>query len=514
MFVSYHKVLASSNAPDLEKYAAHVMVLPAPAAKDATLESQLAKVPKTATKGLLSFAKRTEFKAKAGDVLVFDVTPEQRQVVAIMPRKKSFVWHLKWARQVVEALTKAATKNALLDLRSVSGGQALAVTDAFISAAGAAAFEGPKYATPKKDDKKKKDDKPKSPIATDIFAPGADAAAIDAKAKHAAALTVGTNLVRRLALMAGNDLNCKNYVALATKMAKDSGLQTKFYSMAELKKMKAGAFLAVAQGSDHEDGGILKISYAAKAKKGKGPGAGKLVNFVGKGITFDTGGVNVKPGTYMYGMNGDMAGSAVALALVLVAAEEGWSCDVNSYLAITDNAVGSKAFRPNDVVTALSGKTIEVMHTDAEGRMILADTLHLASQDKPDLMMDFATLTGSCVRAIGTTFSGVFSNRARLNGPAIRAGRASGERVWPFPLDADYADCLKSEIADTKQCRLSGGADHIEASMFLKGFVGKDVPWIHVDLSAIEHEGGLGHVGKTQTGFGVRFADAFVRSVL
>ncbi len=509
MPVHYHKILTTSNAPDLAKYAAHVIVLPVPTSKTATLEAMVGKLPKTTTKGLLSFAKRIDFKPKAGELFSFDISPEQRLVVALVPKKISMMWHLKWARQIVEALTKAQTKTALLDLRELNATDALRATDAFISAAGAAAFVGPKYANTKKT--KPKADKPKTPISTDIYAPKTDTATLEHRAAHAAALTAGTNLVRRLTSMAGNDLNCKNYVQLAIAMAKDAGLKTHFYSMNDLKKMRAGAFLAVAQGSDHEDGGILRVSYISKAGKSR---SAKLVNYVGKGITFDTGGVNVKPGTYMLGMNGDMAGSAVALALVLLAAQEQWPIHVNAYLAITDNAVGSRAFRPNDVVTALSGKTIEVIHTDAEGRMILADTLHLAAQDKPDLMLDFATLTGSCVRAIGTNYSGVFANRLRLHRSAIKAGKLSGERVWPFPMDADYGDCLKSDIADIKQCRITGGPDHIEAAIFLKGFVGKDVPWLHVDLSAIENEGGLGHVDKTVTGFGVRFADAFTRLVL
>jgi leucyl aminopeptidase len=213
----------------------------------------------------------------------------------------------------------------------------------------------------------------------------------------------------------------------------------------------------------------------------------------------------------MLGMHGDMAGSAVALAVMNVATIEQWPIKVTAYLAIADNLIGPKSYKPNDVVTSMKGTTIEIIDTDAEGRMVLADTLHLASLAKPSLMMDFATLTGACIRAVGTTYSGVFTNREELHVDLIKAGRKSGERVWPFPMDKDFAECLESSVADYKQCREKGGVDHIEAAQFLMHFAGDHAPWVHVDLSAIEHAGGLAHVPTDDTGFGVRFATTFLR---
>jgi len=319
--------------------------------------------------------------------------------------------------------------------------------------------------------------------------------------------TRATNLVRHLTSRTANDLDCANYVKDATKLAKAHGLKTEFYGERELAKLKAGAFLAVSQGSSHRDAGILKISYRPTSPKK----SARAVALVGKGITFDTGGVNVKTGTYMYGMHGDMAGSAVALALTLLASEQQWQFPVTAYLAIADNAISNIAYRPNEVVTSMSGRTIEIVHTDAEGRMVLADTLCLASKDEPAIILDFATLTGACVRAIGTTYCGAFTNNIKLNKHIIKAGRRSGERVWPFPMDSDFAESLKSEVADTKQCRLTGGVDHIEAAMFLKEFVGKGIDWVHTDMSAIEHDGGLAHIGDKVTGIGVRYAVELLR---
>ena len=203
--------------------------------------------------------------------------------------------------------------------------------------------------------------------------------------------------------------------------------------------------------------------------------------------------------------------ACLAVGLFKLAVKEKWTHKVSCYLAISDNSIGDEAYRPNDVVTSLKGKTIEVVHTDAEGRMVLADTLHLASQDKPDLMMDFATLTGACVGAIGTTYSGAFTNRDEFHSLIVEAGKRSGERAWTFPLDDDFGECLKSDIADIKQCRLKGGVDHIEAAYFLREFVAKDVPWIHMDLASSGNSGGLAHVPTDCTGFGVRLCSQIIK---
>jgi leucyl aminopeptidase len=156
------------------------------------------------------------------------------------------------------------------------------------------------------------------------------------------------------------------------------------------------------------------------------------------------------------------------------------------------------------LVTAVDGTTIQVIHTDAEGRMVLADTLALAARDKPGVIIDYATLTGSCVAALTERYSGVFANRSSANDLLLKAGAESGERVWPFPMDDDYDELLKSDVADIKQCSAETGGDHILGARFLSRFVPKSIPWVHVDLSAGQHKGGLGHVPTEITGFGVR----------
>ncbi|MDX1697857.1 MAG: hypothetical protein R3308_06185, partial [Thiohalobacterales bacterium] len=201
----------------------------------------------------------------------------------------------------------------------------------------------------------------------------------------------------------------------------------------------------------------------------------------------------------------DMQGSAVALGTLLALSRMQVDYPVDCWLALAENHVGSRAYKPNDVVTACNGTTIEVKHTDAEGRMVLADTLALASREKPQALLDYATLTGACVYSLSSRYSGVFSNRPSLHETLIAAGRDSGERVWPFPQDDDFDESLKSDIADTLQCTLEGEADHILAARFLNRFVDEDIDWVHVDLAASNHKGGLGHIPTDTTGFGVRF---------
>jgi leucyl aminopeptidase len=176
--------------------------------------------------------------------------------------------------------------------------------------------------------------------------------------------------------------------------------------------------------------------------------------------------------------------------------------NLDCWLALAQNHIGPKAYKQNDIVTALNGTTIEIIHTDAEGRMVLADTLTMATRAKPDLIIDFATLTGSMAMALGARYSGVLGNREEQLQRAVSSGKISGERLCAFPLDEDYEAALDSKVADIKQCTLDGEADHILASRFLNRFV-DDTPWLHIDLSASRCEGGLGMVATEVTGFGV-----------
>ncbi|MBI5331274.1 MAG: leucyl aminopeptidase family protein [Betaproteobacteria bacterium] len=314
--------------------------------------------------------------------------------------------------------------------------------------------------------------------------------------KRARALAEGNTLCRTLTMLPPNLLTPASYRARLRDLALAEGWEIEEYDLKRLKKLKAGAFLAVARGSAHEDAAIVRLTHAGKGKR-----AGHVA-LVGKGICFDTGGHNLKPARYMNNMHDDMNGSAVALGILLAATRLKLGMNLEVWLAIAQNHLSPDAYTQNEVVTALNGTTIEIVHTDAEGRMVLADALALATQSKPQAILDFATLTGSMAVALGERMSGVISNRDALAETARQAGLACGERVVPFPMPDDYDEALDSTVADVKQCTLDAEADHILAARFLNRFVG-DTPWLHVDLSASRCKGGLGAAGSDITGFGV-----------
>jgi len=318
----------------------------------------------------------------------------------------------------------------------------------------------------------------------------------------------GSNLVRSLGTQPSNLLSSGAYGAEVRRLCKKYSLRLKFYSNAELKKMGAGAFTAVDQGDPHSRGGIYEITYQPTRAKNKKP-----IALVGKGICFDTGGYDVKTSGYMVTMKGDMQGSAVALSSLLTAARLKLPIRLKAYLGVTENHISPKAYKPDDVVMALNGDSIEIVNTDAEGRMVLADTLCLASRAKPELIMDFATLTGAAVYSIGTRYSAGFTNQGAWHSKMIEAGRESGERVWTFPLDKDFGKALESPVADTLQCGRGRGCDHIHAAFFLNRFVGNSIRWVHIDLSAAENKGGLGATDTEFTGFGVRWTISFLKKL-
>ena len=328
------------------------------------------------------------------------------------------------------------------------------------------------------------------------------------EARFAAARVIAeaNTLARSLTLIPPNELTPARYRQQIRSLTRHEGWHLTEYSLARLKAMGAGAFVAVAQGSDPADAAIVHLQY-------RGPRARKRVALVGKGICFDTGGHNLKPAKYMYGMHEDMNGSAVALGILSAVSRLRLPLVVDCWLALAQNHISPKAYKQNDVVTALNGTTIEIVHTDAEGRMVLADTLTLAARRQPDLMVDFATLTGSMHTALGSHLSGVFASNGSLAQLAVAVGDAVGERVVVFPSPADYDCQLDSKVADVKQCAADGTADHILAARFLSRFTAQR-PWVHMDLSASSNEGGLGAVGSDVTGFGVNWGVHFLDSWL
>jgi len=321
------------------------------------------------------------------------------------------------------------------------------------------------------------------------------------------ARVTGNTLCRQLTITPPNDLTPSSYREKISALADTFGWQHNEYDMQKLKEIGAGAFVAVGQGSDPQDAAIVHLTYQPTLTK-------KHIAIIGKGICFDTGGHNLKPAKYMLGMHEDMNGSAVALGILLAASKMELPVKIDCWLAIAQNHISPAAYKQNDVVTALNGMTIEIVHTDAEGRMVLADTLTLASRQKPDYMIDFATLTGSMITALGDRLSGVISNCPALACKAIAAGNLAGERVVAFPYAEDFDSDLDSDVADIKQCTLEGGGDHIHAARFLGKFIENDIPWLHTDLSSANRKGGLGAIEADTNGFGVGFGIEMLKMLI
>jgi leucyl aminopeptidase len=316
----------------------------------------------------------------------------------------------------------------------------------------------------------------------------------------ASAEILGNNVARWFTALPPNVLTAATYRRAIAELTKPRGIRVQFYGEDELRALGAGAFLAVARGNPTRDAGIVRLSYRPRAGESRAS-----VALVGKGVLFDTGGTNLKPFTGMLDMHTDMQGSAVALGTLLALADLDAPFGVDAWLALTENRIDGDAYKPQDLVTAVDGTTIQVIHTDAEGRMVLADTLALAAREQPSLVIDYATLTSASVAALTERYSAAFSNRMAAYTVLQQAGAASGERIWPFPMDDDYDELLKSDVADIKQCAVENAGDHILAARFLSRFVPKTIPWVHLDLSAATHKGGLAHVPTDITGFGVRF---------
>lgn len=310
----------------------------------------------------------------------------------------------------------------------------------------------------------------------------------------------GNNLARWLTAMPPNKLDAAEYVKFLRHLAGEYGWRFKKFGVRELESLGTGAFLAVAQANPDDSAAIVRLQY-----RPAGATQPPTLSLVGKGIIFDTGGTNLKPFISMADMHTDMGGSAVAVGSLLAMTELEFPYAVDCWMPITENKIGPNAYKSQDVITAANGKTIQVVHTDAEGRLALADALVLACREKPRLVIDYATLTGACINAITRGYSGVFTNRPDWHPVLKKSGRDSGERVWPFPQGKEFMHELESDVADIKQCTPDAGGDHILAATFLNEFVDSDIPWIHVDLSAAKRKGGLGAIATDVTGFGVRF---------
>lgn len=313
--------------------------------------------------------------------------------------------------------------------------------------------------------------------------------------KEAEVIASAVRTVRDLGNAPGNEMTPTRLGERAAEVGKRAGFSVKVYDKKQIEKMKMGGLLAVNQGSAQEPR-LIVMEHAPRRSK-------KTICLVGKGITFDSGGISIKPADKMEEMKFDMCGAAAVIGIMEAVARMGVRHRVIGIVPSTENLPSGSAYKPGDIVRTMSGKTVEIVNTDAEGRMILCDALHYAMSFKPDHLIDFATLTGACVVALGYEASGLFSNDHDLARMLIDAGEKSGERLWRLPEWEAYRDYIRSEWADMKN---SGGrwAGAVTAAVFLKEFV-ESPSWAHVDIAGTAwNENKTPRDRKGATGVGVR----------
>ena len=325
-----------------------------------------------------------------------------------------------------------------------------------------------------------------------------------------AAAVAGCVFARNLSAEPANTLTPQGFVQRLRRLA-EAGIEIEVLDAAALAELGAGCLLAVGQGSVHPPCLVVL--------RWQGTLAQRPVAFVGKGITFDTGGISIKPADGMWDMKSDMAGAAACAGTMLALALRKSPAPAIAILAIAENTTGAASYRPGDVLRSLSGITVHVVDTDAEGRLVLADALTFALRQKPCVVFDLATLTGSMVVALGHHMAGFFGTDGALSASLSAAGAATGERLWRMPIDESHRRSVDSDIADIKHCVDGRGQpDACQAAAFLKEFVeagctesGRQIPWAHLDIAGVDlrAEATPRHA-LGSTGWGVRLLDRLV----
>jgi leucyl aminopeptidase len=319
------------------------------------------------------------------------------------------------------------------------------------------------------------------------------------------AIEEGTFFARDLVSEPPNVLNPKEYVNRILKLRK-LGIKVTVYNESQMKKLGMNSLLGVGRGSVNESF-LVTLEWNGNKKDKKAP-----LSFVGKGVCFDTGGISLKPAKFMEEMKYDMAGSAVVVGLIQTLATRKAKVNAVGIVGLVENMPGGNAQRPGDIVQAYNGKTVEVLNTDAEGRLVLADALSFAeAKFKPRFMIDLATLTGAIIMALGEEYAGLFSNNDDLSNKIFKVGEKVKEKVWRLPLHDNYDKLINSPIADMQNINYSGGAGSITAAQFLQRFVTSKTPWAHLDIAGMAFSKKAANLNPGgATGFGVRLLNQLI----
>ena len=398
-----------------------------------------------------------------------------------------------WIMGHAVASAASAQKSAAVELPDISPGSVRAASQGLV----AGTYRYTEY----------KSDKSSGSTLTSAVILGAPKSTrgLTAAVRAGKAIAESVNFARDLVNAPPNELNPITLARAAARESRKLGLSCRVWNKARIEKEKMNLLLAVNKGSAIEPRVIHVVYKPARAKK--------KVAFVGKGLTFDAGGLCIKPAGAMADMKCDMAGAATTLGIVLAAARLKLPIEVHAVVGSTENMTGAKAYRPGDVYKSLEGKTVEIVNTDAEGRLVLADVLTWSARKlKPDIMIDHATLTGACMVALGPWRAALYSDDDKLAAQYADAAKEEGESLWRMPLDSELRSDLKSSVADLKHIGGRYGGS-ITAALFLKEFVG-ETNWMHLDIAGPAFvDRAHGRLPKGGTGFGVATGVRFLESL-
>ncbi len=450
--------------------------------------------------------KEGEIKGELGEVTVihtFGKVPAERVAVVGLGKKDEF--GTDEIRTASAAVVKAAERVRAKKLATIvhgAGAGGLSIRDAAQATVEGTILGEYKFEGYKSDKSEIRNSKSEIDELIIVEKDKAKTRAAGEGAKAGRILAEAQNRARDLVNGPANKITPTYLADYASKMAREAGLECE---VLDPRKEKMEAVWAVAKGS----GEPAKV-VVLKAK-GPRPKAGGLIALIGKGITFDAGGISLKPSKKLWEMKMDMAGAAAVIEVMRALAELGTKKNVMAVIPLTENMPDGGALKPGDVISSLSGITTEIVSTDAEGRMVLADAITCARQKGAKTIVDCATLTGGCITALGNVASGLFGNDEKLVERMEKAAERSGEKLWRLPLFKEYREYIKSELADQKNCTESKGASPSTGAMFLSKFV-EDTPWIHIDIAGTAYlSKGRGYLSEGATGVPVRTLIEFLR---
>lgn len=481
---------------DLFAAKAEVLVLPVFGGEGFSTESIIGRLPESVRKSAARSMKTSEFSGKAGEALSIDVHDAPYHHVVVIGLGTSPDATLESAREMIgtaiACTRRLGAKTLAVEIPVSEEGDVADVAEAMVVAAQLADYAFDNY--------KEKNGAKRMKELTLVIREGRDVLRVRKAVERGCAIAGGVAVARDLVNMPAQVMTPSALAEAAERIVKEGGknFSLKALEREECEALGMGSYLAVGLGSD-EPVKFLHLTYTPERA------TRKRLAVIGKGVTFDSGGLSLKPGDSMMTMKCDMAGAAAVLGFFTVLGQLQPRCEVHGIVAAVENMPSGKAIRPGDVVKASNGKTIEILNTDAEGRLTLADALTYAKKLEPTAMVDLATLTGACVVALGEEITGLMSNNDELAQTVLDSAEDAGEKMWRMPLEKRYKSLIESDIADLRNIPTSRYGGSLTAGLFLEEFV-DGLPWVHLDIAgpAFAEKPMGSYLGKGGTGHGVR----------